>query len=128
MQKEELYNSLSEEVKKKLAECKGIGFVNEIGKGRVVFLASVDSPGAFGVRKLYSYLMAKAMEAVGAGVWPKVECSDTVRWSVYPDGTVYLLNTEAHLEQKAMVQTDSAAARKTVVLPPGKPVRLTAAR
>ena len=53
-------------IEKKIADCKGIGFVNEIGKGRVVFLASLDSPGAFGVRKLYSFLMAKAMEAVGA--------------------------------------------------------------
>ena len=60
-------------VEKKIADCRGVGFVNEIGKGRVVFLASLDSPGAFGVRKLYFFLLAKAMEAVGADTWPKVE-------------------------------------------------------
>ena len=93
--------------------------MNEIGKGRVVFLASLDSPGAFGVRKLYSFLMAKAMEAVGADTWPKVECSDTVRWSVYPDGTIYLLNTEAHLSQDVVVERSKGAARETVRLGPG---------
>jgi hypothetical protein len=105
---------------KKLAECKGIGFVNEIGKGRVVFLASLDSPGAFGVRRLYAYLMAKAMEAVGSEVWPKVKCSDTVRWSVYPDGTIYLLNTEAHVAQEAIVEPAAGEPRVTVRLAPGE--------
>ena len=104
---------------KKIGECKGIGFVNEIGKGRVIFLASLDSPGAFGVRKLYAYLMAKAMEAVGTAVWPKVECADTVRWSVYPDGTIYLLNTEAHLAQEAIVERAAGKPRETVRLAPG---------
>lgn len=105
---------------KKLAECKGIGFVNEVGKGRVVFLASLDSPGAFGVRKMYAFLLAKAMEAVGTTTWPKVECSDTVRWSVYPDGTIYLLNTEMHLAQEAFVQRGADAPRIAVKLPPGE--------
>ena len=109
---------------KKLAACKGIGFVNEIGKGRVIFLASLDSPGAFGVRKLYSFLLDKAMEAVGTAVWPKVECSDTVRWSVYPDGTIYLLNTEPHLAQEAFVQCGADAPRVAVKLPPGEVVDL----
>ena len=107
-------------VEKKIAECKGIGFVNEIGKGRVVFLASLDSPGAFGVRRLYAYLMAKAMEAVGTEVWPKVECSDTVRWSVYPDGTIYLLNVEAHVAQEAIVEPAAGKPRMTVRIEPGE--------
>ena len=105
---------------KRLGACKGVAYVNEIGQGRVVFLASLDSPGAFGVRKLYAFLMAKAMEAVGADVWPKVECSDTVRWSVYPDGTVYLLNTEAHLRQEAVVTLAEGAAPRTLSLAPGE--------
>ena len=107
-------------VEKKLGACRGVGFVNEIGKGRVVFLASLDSPGAFGVRKLYAFLMAKAMEAVGTDVWPKVECGDTVRWSVYPDGTIYLLNTELHLAQEAIVQRAAPAPREKVALAPGE--------
>ena len=105
---------------KKMADCKGVLFVNEIGRGRVIFLASLDSPGAFGVRKFYSFLMAKAMEAIGKEVWPKVECSDTVRWSVYPDGTIYLLNTELHLVQEAVVQRAADAPRVTLKLKPGE--------
>ena len=107
-------------VEKNMAACKGILFVNEIGKGRVIFLASLDSPGAFGVRKLYAFLMAKAMEAIGKEVWPKVECSDTVRWNVYPDGTIYLLNTEMHLVQEAIVQRAAGAPRVTLKLTPGE--------
>ena len=105
---------------KNMAACKGVMFVNEIGKGRVIFLASIDSPGAFGVRKLYAFLMAKAMEAIGTTVWPKVECSDTVRWNVYPDGTIYLLNTEMHLVQEAIVQRAADAPRVTLKLNPGE--------
>ena len=94
--------------------------MNEIGKGRVIFLASLDSPGAFGVRKLYSFLMAKAMEAVGTAVWPKVECSDTVRWNVYPDGTIYLLNTESHLAQSAIIETAPGVPRQVIDIAPGE--------
>ena len=112
-------------IEKKMGECRGIGFVNEIGKGRVVFLASLDSPGAFGVRKLYAFLMSKAMEAIGADTWPKVECNDTVRWSVYPDGTIYLLNTEAHLSQEAFVQRGADVPRIAVKLSPGEVVDLS---
>ena len=107
-------------IERNMAACKGILYVNEIGKGRVIFLASLDSPGAFGVRKLYAFLMAKAMEAIGKEVWPKVECSDTVRWSVYPDGTIYLLNTEMHLVQEAVVQRAAGAPRVTLKLNPGE--------
>ena len=107
-------------VEKQIGKCRGIGFVNEVGRGRVVFLASLDSPGAFGVRKLYSFLMAKAMEAVGADVWPKVECGDTVRWSVYPDGTVCILNTEANIPQEAVLRRAAGPACETVRLAPGE--------
>ena len=109
---------------KDLSSCMGVAFVNEVGKGRVVFLASLDSPGAFGVRKLYAFLMAKAMEAVGSETWPKVECADVVRWSVYPDGTIYLLNTEAHIAQEAFVQRTAGASRVALKLRPGEVVEV----
>ena len=63
---------------------------------------------------------SKAMEAIGKEVWPKVECSDTVRWNVYPDGTIYLLNTEMHLVQEAIVQRAAGAPRVTLKLKPGE--------
>ena len=61
-----------------------------------------------------------AVEAVGRGVWPKAECSDTVRWSVYPDGTLYLLNTEANVAQEVIVQRTATAPRETVHLASGE--------
>ena len=99
---------------------KSVLFANRVGNGLVVFLSSLDSPGAPGVRRLYSLLLAKAVEAVGRKVWPKVECSDTVRWSVYQDGTVYLLNTEPHLAQEAIVERAEGSARVKVSLAPGE--------
>ena len=60
------------------------------------------------------------MEAVDTATWPKVECADTVRWSVYPDGTIYLLNTEMHLAQEAIVERSRGATRKTFRLAPGE--------
>ena len=60
------------------------------------------------------------MEAIGTDVWPKVECNDTVRWSVYPDGTIDLLNTELHLAQEAVVQRTATAPRETVHLASGE--------
>ena len=105
---------------KDVAKCKGLVFTNVVGKGRVIFVASLDSPGAPGVRRLYSFLLAKAMEAVGRNVWPKVECADMVRWSVYPDGTIYLLNTEPHFAQEAVVERMKGAERVTLRLAPGE--------
>ncbi|MBR2838823.1 MAG: family 78 glycoside hydrolase catalytic domain, partial [Kiritimatiellae bacterium] len=89
-------------------------FSHDVGKGHVIFLASIDPPGADGVKRLYAYLLDKAMEAVD--VWPKVECSDRVRYAVYPDGTVYLLNTEANLRQEAIVRSSVDAEPMRVLL------------
>ena len=95
-------------------------YSNRVGKGKVIFLASLDSPGKQGVRKLYSFLLAKAMEAEGQNIWPKVECTDSVRWSTYADGTVYLLNTEDHLPQEAIVTLGEGRTPQTVRLAPGE--------
>ena len=95
-------------------------YSNRVGKGKVIFLSSLDSPGKQGVRKLYSFLLAKAMEAEGQNIWPKVECTDSVRWSTYADGTVYLLNTEDHLAQEAVVTLAEGRTPQTVRLAPGE--------
>ena len=114
-------------VEEDIAKCRGVLFVNKVGKGRVLLLASLDPPGASGVARLYSFLLAKAMEAVGSTVWPKVECSDTVRWSVYPDGTIYLLNTEANLAQEVMLERSEGAKRMKLRLEPGEMISVGAA-
>ena len=107
-------------VEKDLSALKPVLYVNRVGCGKVIFLSSVDSPGAPGVRRLYSFLLEKAMEAEGRDLWPKVECADTVRWSVYGDGTVYLLNTESHLAQEAVVKRRAYCPSEKVRLAPGE--------
>ena len=95
-------------------------FANRVGAGTVILLASLDSPGSSGVRRLYSFLLSKGVEAAAECTWPKVECSDAVRWNVYPDGTVYLLNTEVNISQEAVVQFAEGALRRTVMMAPGE--------
>ncbi len=98
-------------------------FWNRIGKGCVIFVSSLDSPGAPGTRPLYEYLLARLVESVD--VWPKVECSDRVRYAVYGGGkTVYLLNTEANLTQDVRVRFSPDAKERAVVLKAGEFSRL----
>ncbi len=104
---------------KDLAACEPILYVNRLGRGKVILLASLDPPGSREVRRLYSFLLDKCLEAEGRGLWPKVECADTVRWSVYPDGTIYLLNTEANLTQEAIVTSSADGPSDRIILPPG---------
>lgn len=93
-------------------------YSHALGKGTVVFLPSLDSPGAPGVRPLYSFLLASAAE--GTSAWPKVECSDRVRWSVFGDERLYLLNTEERLAQEAVVRLSPDTAEIRVTLAPGE--------
>ena len=79
-----------------------VAFYHRVGKGVTVLLASIDPPAASGVRRLYSRILDQAVTATD--VWPKVECSDRVRYSVYPDGTIYVLNTENSLRSEVIVR------------------------
>ena len=101
-------------------------FTHRLGRGRTIFVASLDSPGAPGMRNLFAFLLSKALEA--SDVWPKLECADTVRWAVYPDGTVYALNTEAHLAQEAILRRTAEAAPVRFTLKPGELRRIVEGR
>ena len=50
------------------------------------------------MRELYPFLMDAACDANRP--YPRVECSDRVRYAVYPGTprTLYILNTEEHLD------------------------------
>lgn len=93
-------------------------YENRIGEGSVIFCPSLDSPGSSCVRPFYEYLIARAMESVD--VWPKVECSSRVRWAVYPDGTIYLLNTEERLSCEVRVQFSAKSSVHKIRLKPGE--------
>ena len=92
-------------------------FEHKIGKGSVVFCPSVSSVGSPELYPLYTYLVRRALEAVD--VYPKVECTDAVRWSCYEDGTVLLLNTEYNIQQEVIVHQSPTKSSK-IKLSPGE--------
>ena len=92
-------------------------FEHKIGKGSVVFCPSVSPVGSPELYPLYTYLVRRALEAVD--VYPKVECTDAVRWSCYEDGTVLLLNTEYNIQQEVIVHQSPTKSSK-VRLSPGE--------
>ncbi len=92
-------------------------FEHRIGNGSVVFCPSLSSVGSPELYPLYLYLVRRALESVD--VYPKVECTDVVRWSCYEDGSVILLNTEYNITQEAIVHLDKSTTRK-VRLAPGE--------
>ena len=65
------------------------------------------------------------MSSESVDVWPKVECSDRVRFSVYGGRkTVYLLNTEVNLSQEVRVRISAADPGRTIMLKAGEFSRL----
>ena len=92
-------------------------FEHRIGNGSVVFCPSLSSVGSPELYPLYLYLVRRALESVD--VYPKVECTDVVRWSCYEDGSVILLNTEYNITQEAIVHLDRSTSRK-IRLAPGE--------
>lgn len=92
-------------------------FEHRIGDGTVVFCPSLSPVGSPELYPFYLYLVRRALESVD--VYPKVECTDVVRWSCYEDGTVLLLNTEYNLKQHAVVHFGPSSSRK-VRLAPGE--------
>lgn len=98
-------------------DAKPVLYSHRIGKGTVVFLASLESPGAPNVRPLYELLVDRALDATDA--WPKVDLSDRVRWAVYPGGKVYFLNTEAHRSEEVVVKMSPNAKEIRFTLKPG---------
>ena len=95
-----------------------VAFYHRVGKGVTVLLASIDPPAASGVRRLYSRILDQAVTATD--VWPKVECSDRVRYSVYPDGTIYVLNTENSLRSEVIVRRSENTPPERILLAPGE--------
>ena len=92
-------------------------FEHKIGKGSVIFCPSISPVGSPELYPLYLYLVRRALE--GVDVYPKVECTDGVRWSCYEDGTVLLLNTEYHVGQEVIVHQSPTKSRK-IKLSPGE--------
>ena len=102
---------------KKFTKDECLLFEHKVGKGSVIFCPSLSAVGSPELYPLYLYLVRRALEAVD--VYPKVECTDAVRWSCYEDGTVLLLNTEYNIGQEVIVHNSPSKLRK-VRLAPGE--------
>jgi len=76
----------------------GMIFGKKIGKGYAVLVNTLDFPGSQAMSEFYPVLMDAACDANRP--YPRVECSDRVRYAVYPGTprTLYILNTEEHLD------------------------------
>ncbi len=81
----------------------GMIFGKQAGKGYAVLVNSFDYPGAQTMSVLYPFLMDAACDANRP--YPRVECSDRVRYAVYPGSprTLYILNTEEHLDSPVRI-------------------------
>ncbi len=98
----------------------GVIYSRKLGQGCAILVNSLEYPGADGLKELYGFLMDSCCEANQQ--YPKVECSDRVRFAVYesaPGSILYLLNTEENLAQEVIVH-HSATSRSVLRLLPGE--------
>ena len=98
----------------------GVLYAKTLGRGCAVLVNSLDYPGADGLRNLYGFLMDSCCEANQD--YPKVECSDRVRFATYahPEGRVlYFLNTEERLSQDVILHA-APGREEAFTLAPGE--------
>ena len=79
---------------------------NKLGKGNVIFMTSSCYPGRGALYPLYSMVVRALMQREVKRARVRVLGPDTLRYSVYEDGSVYLLNTDCDLEYTVKVYFD----------------------
>ena len=87
------------------------------GKGKVLFMCTDEYPGASGVYTLYKILVKAILAGTNRNCDVQVIGNDKVRFSVYEDDKkykVYLLNTDANVEQKVYVKFNGETVEKTI--------------
>lgn len=67
---------------------------NKLGKGVAILMTTVNYPGKNSVYPLYRFLVKELMRAGNESASVKLAAPDAVRYTVYPDGSVYLLNLD----------------------------------
>ena len=82
------------------------------GDGCAILLTSLDYPGKGQTWELYRTVVRELLSASGRNARVKVLASDKVRYSVYGESDVYLLNTDFDIPSYAEVEKDGT---KTVV-------------
>lgn len=74
------------------------GFVslieNKLGKGTAILMTTVNYPGNNAVYPLYRFLVKELMRVGNANAKVRVIGPDSLRYTVYENGDIYLLNTD----------------------------------
>ena len=89
---------------------------HKLGKGTAILMTTTEYPGADAIYPLYRFLVRELCRAGAAHARVKVAAPAAVRYTVYPDGTVYLLNTDFDATVSARVVTRDF--EKTLMLAP----------
>lgn len=90
---------------------------NKCGEGHVIFLTSEYYPGHNAVYPMYRSVVREMLRAETENEPQLVLAPSSVRFSVYEDGTVYLLNTDASIPS-AVVLLPEGEESETLVLRP----------
>jgi len=77
---------------------------NRVGKGTATLVLSMNYPGHPAAYPLYRVVARELVSASARGADIKVVSSDKLRYSVYEDGKVYMLNTDYDLPIIAIVK------------------------
>ena len=89
---------------------------HRLGKGVAILMTTAEYPGHNAVYPLYRFMVRELMRAGAQNARVRVAAPDAVRYTVYEDGSVYLLNTDFDATVTAEVRTDGFT--KIVTLAP----------
>ena len=67
---------------------------NKCGKGTAILMTTMDYPGSSAVYPLYRFLVKELLRVSVSHASVRVNGPDALRYTVYEDGTIYLLNTD----------------------------------
>ncbi len=87
---------------------------NALGKGRAILLTSVNYPGQNALFPLYRFMVKELLRVGVERADVAVSAPESVRYAVYSDGTVYLLNTDYDHTAEAEILTPSGIERLTL--------------
>ena len=89
---------------------------NRVGEGLAILLTSLDYPGAGQTYDVYRTVVRELLTASARKAEVKILASDKIRYSVYEDGDVYLLNTD--FDVPAFARVEKCAKTEDIILAP----------
>lgn len=98
---------------------------NRCGKGTAILMTTVDYPGSGAVYPLYRFLVKELLRVGVAHAAVRVNGPESLRYTVYEDGTVYLLNMD--FDQSVTARITAADGVRDVTVEPQALVRVQVA-